>query len=227
MNFEVLDIGLQDYEKARALQLDLVAKRLREEIPNTLVLTQHPKVFTIGRTGSAANILVPRSKLEAENIQVINVERGGDITYHGPGQLVAYPIFLLPKGHRDLKSFLRLLEQSVIRAAARFGAKTCSIEGLTGVWESPTGEAYLPSWHGERKLTSMGLAFKRWVSYHGLALNVEADLTPFSYMNLCGLVGKRPVNLKDLADRPFTFGEAQAALVEEISELTAPWEEEI
>lgn len=227
MNFEVLNIGLTDYEKARALQLELVEKRLRGEIPNTLVLTQHPKVFTIGRTGSRSNILVPEAKLKAENIQVINAERGGDITYHGPGQLVAYPIFLLPKGHRDLKSFLRLLEQSVIETAATFGARTCSIEGLTGVWESPTGETYLPSWHGERKLTSMGLAFRRWVSYHGLALNVETDLTPFSYMNLCGLVGKRPVNLKDLAAREVSMEVVSEVLVNEIKKLVAPWEEEI
>lgn len=225
MNFEVLHLGLTDYEKARALQLELVTKRLSGAIPNTLVITEHPKVFTIGRTGSRSNILVPEAKLKEENIQVINVERGGDITYHGPGQLVAYPIFLLPKGRRDLKSFLRLLEQSVIETAATFGAKTCSIEGLTGVWESPTGERYLPSWHGERKLTSMGLAFRRWVSYHGLALNVEADLTPFSYMNLCGLVGKRPVNLKDLATREVSMKKVCEVLIKEIQKQVAPWEE--
>ena len=225
MNFEVLHLGLTDYEKAHALQLELVTKRLNSAIPNTLVITEHPKVFTIGRTGSRSNILVPEAKLQAENIQVINVERGGDITYHGPGQLVAYPIFLLPKGRRDLRSFLRLLEQSVINAAASFGAKTCSIEGLTGVWESPTGERYLPAWHGERKLTSMGLAFRRWVSYHGLALNVEADLTPFSYMNLCGLIGKRPVNLKDLATREVSMEKVSEVLVKEIEKQVAPWEE--
>jgi len=188
-----------------------------------LILTEHHKVFTLGKTGHISNILVPKEKLEKENIEVVEVERGGDITYHGPGQLVAYPIFFLPKGRRDLKSFLRLLEQSVIETAKTFRAKTCVIDGLTGVWESKTGEEHLASWRGERKLTSMGLAFKNWVSFHGLALNVEADLTPFSYMNLCGLVGKKPVNLRELTNASFSFGDVKDALVKEIRKQVKDW----
>lgn len=223
MEFEVLDLGLTRYADAHAKQLELLKKRIAGEIPDTLVLTEHHKVFTLGKTGHISNILVPKEKLEQENIEVVNVERGGDITYHGPGQLVAYPIFFLPKGRRDLKSFLRLLEQSVIETAKTFQAKTCVIDGLTGVWESKTGEEHLTSWHGERKLTSMGLAFKNWVSFHGLALNVEADLTPFSYMNLCGLVGKRPVNLRDLTNDTFTFNDVKNALVKEIRKQVKDW----
>ena len=223
MVFEVLDLGLTRYENAHAKQLELLQKRIAGKIPDTLVLTEHHKVFTLGKTGHISNILVPKEKLEQENIEVVNVERGGDITYHGPGQLVAYPIFFLPKGRRDLKSFLRLLEQSVIETAKTYQAKTCVIDGLTGVWESKTGEEHLTSWHGERKLTSMGLAFKNWVSFHGLALNVEADLTPFSYMNLCGLVGKRPVNLRDLTNDTFTFNNVKNTLVEEIRKQVKDW----
>ena len=223
MEFEVLDLGLTRYADAHAKQLELLKKRIAGEIPDTLILTEHHKVFTLGKTGHISNILVPKEKLEKENIEVVNVERGGDITYHGPGQLVAYPIFFLPKGRRDLKSFLRLLEQSVIETAKTFQAKTCVIDGLTGVWESKTGEEHLTSWHGERKLTSMGLAFKNWVSFHGLALNVEADLTPFSYMNLCGLVGKRAVNLRDLTNDTFTFDNVKNTLVEEIRKQVKDW----
>ena len=223
MNFEILDIGLTDYEKTRQLQLELVAKRLKNEIPDTLVLTEHHKVFTLGKTGHISNILVPQAKLKEEGISVYEVERGGDITYHGPGQLVAYPIFFLPKGRRDLKSFLRSLELSVIATAKTFQAKTCVIDGLTGVWESKTGEEHLASWRGERKLTSMGLAFKSWVSFHGLALNVEADLTPFSYMNLCGLAGKKPVNLKDLTETEFTFQDVKEELVKKLKETFQDW----
>jgi len=223
MEFEVLDLGLTRYENAHAKQLELLQKRIANEIPDTLILTEHHKVFTLGKTGHISNILVPKEKLEKENIEVVNVERGGDITYHGPGQLVAYPIFFLPKGRRDLKSFLRSLELSVIATAKTFQAKTCVIDGLTGVWESKTGEEHLASWHGERKLTSMGLAFKSWVSFHGLALNVEADLTPFSYMNLCGLVGKRPVNLRDLTSVSFTFDDVKNTLVEEIRKQVKDW----
>ena len=223
MEFKVLDLGLTGYADAHAKQLELLQKRIAGEMPDTLILTEHHKVFTLGKTGHISNILVPKEKLEKENIDVVNVERGGDITYHGPGQLVAYPIFFLPKGRRDLKSFLRLLEQSVIETAKTFQAKTCVIDGLTGVWESKTGEEHLTSWHGERKLTSMGLAFKNWVSFHGLALNVEADLTPFSYMNLCGLVGKRPVNLRDLTNDTFTFDNVKNTLVEEIRKQVKDW----
>ena len=223
MEFEVLDLGLTRYENAHAKQLELLQKRIAGKIPDTLILTEHHKVFTLGKTGHISNILVPKEKLEKENIEVVNVERGGDITYHGPGQLVAYPIFFLPKGRRDLKSFLRLLEQSVIETAKTFQAKTCVIDGLTGVWESKTGEEHLMVWHGERKLTSMGLAFKNWVSFHGLALNVEADLKPFSYMNLCGLVGKRPVNLRDLTNDTFTFDNVKNTLVEEIRKQVKDW----
>ena len=223
MEFEVLDLGLTKYSEAHAKQLELLQKRIAGEIPDTLILTEHRKVFTLGKTGHISNILVPKEKLEKENIEVVEVERGGDITYHGPGQLVAYPIFFLPKGRRDLKSFLRLLEQSVIETAKTFQAKTCVIDGLTGVWESKTGEEHLASWRGERKLTSMGLAFKNWVSFHGLALNVEADLTPFSYMNLCGLVGKKPVNLRELTNDTFSFGEVKDALVKEIRKQVKDW----
>ena len=223
MEFEVLDLGLTRYENAHAKQLELLQKRIAGEMPDTLILTEHHKVFTLGKTGHISNILVPKEKLEQENIEVVNVERGGDITYHGPGQLVAYPIFFLPKGRRDLKSFLRLLEQSVIETAKTFQAKTCVIDGLTGVWESKTGEERLGVWHGERKLTSMGLAFKNWVSFHGLALNVEADLKPFSYMNLCGLVGKRPVNLRELTNASFSFGDVKDALVKEIRKQVKDW----
>lgn len=223
MEFEVLDLGLTRYSEAHAKQLELLQKRIAGEIPDTLILTEHHKVFTLGKTGHISNILVPKEKLEKENIEVVEVERGGDITYHGPGQLVAYPIFFLPKGRRDLKSFLRLLEQSVIETAKTFRAKTCVIDGLTGVWESKTGEEHLASWRGERKLTSMGLAFKNWVSFHGLALNVEADLTPFSYMNLCGLVGKKPVNLRKLTNASFSFGDVKDALVKEIRKQVKDW----
>ena len=223
MEFEVLDLGLTRYAEAHAKQLELLKARIAGEINDTLILTQHQKVFTLGKTGHISNILVPQEKLKKENIEVVNVERGGDITYHGPGQLVAYPIFFLPKGRRDLKSFLRLLEQSVIETAKTYQAKTCVIDGLTGVWESKTGEEHLMVWRGERKLTSMGLAFKNWVSFHGLALNVEADLTPFSYMNLCGLVGKKPVNFRDLTNDTFTFNDVKNTLVEEIRKQVKDW----
>ena len=227
MKFEVLNIGLTPYREALELQHRLLGERLEGQRPNTLIITEHPKVFTLGRTGSLSNILAPAEKLQAEGIEIVEVERGGDVTYHGPGQLVAYPIFLLPKGHRDLREFLRLLEQSVIATAWHFGAKCCTIEGLTGVWAGPEVEAFenKSAWQGEKKLTSMGLAFRRWVSFHGLALNVTADLNPFNYMNLCGLVGKKPINLCDLTKQPVSLETVAPVLIEEIAKRVAPWEE--
>lgn len=227
MKFQILNLGLTPYREAWELQRQLVQERLDNRRPDTLIMLEHPKVFTLGRTGHRENILVSDEKLAAENIEVLEVERGGDITYHGPGQLVAYPVFLLPRGHRDLKDFLRLLEQAVIATAARFGAPTCTVEGLTGVWSGPgtvAGE-HRPEWKGERKLVSMGLAFRRWVSYHGLAMNVTADLTPFSYMNLCGLAGKRPVNLCELTEQKVSTETVAPVLAEEIARRVADWEE--
>src|SRR5262249_53704909 len=142
----------------------LVESRQKDESPDTLVLVEHPHVFTLGRSRAAHdNVLAPG------DVEVVEIERGGDVTYHGPGQIVAYPIVRLDGAERDLHKFLRNLEQAVIVTCARFGLHADREPGKTGVWTGPPG--------ARRKLCSIGIACRKWVTFHGLALNVTTDLS--------------------------------------------------
>ncbi|HSS40037.1 MAG TPA: lipoyl(octanoyl) transferase LipB, partial [Polyangia bacterium] len=161
---QVLDLGTREYGEVWALQRELVAKRQRDEIPDTLVLVEHPDVITAGRSAHRENLLA------TDGIPLFEIERGGDVTYHGPGQLVGYPIFLLRQDERDLHRYLRNLEEALIRAVARFGLSGDRKAGWTGVWTVG----------GARKLASIGVAVKRWVTMHGFALNVSTDLSRFA-----------------------------------------------
>jgi lipoate-protein ligase B len=167
---EVLDWGRIDYRDAHARQLELLEARQRDECPDTLVVLEHDHVFTLGRRKDAQeNVLAPG------DVPVIEVERGGDVTYHGPGQIVAYPIFLLREHERDLHRFLRLLEDATIATVAAFGIDDAGREpDKTGVWRRG------------KKLASIGIACRRWVTFHGLALNVSTDLSYFHRIQPCG-----------------------------------------
>jgi len=149
-----------------------VSARQRGAIDDTLVLVEHPDVITLGRSAKTSNVLDPGT------MPVVAIERGGDVTYHGPGQLVAYPIFLLREDERDLHRFLRNLEEVVIRTVADFAISATRRVGKTGVWtaDAPDG----------RKLASIGVAVRKWVTLHGLALNVSTDLSRFAAINPCG-----------------------------------------
>jgi len=172
--WSVVDLGTASYRDAWARQLELVEQRKSDAVPDTLLLVEHDHVFTLGRRREAeANVL------DAGDVEVIGIERGGDVTYHGPGQIVAYPIVLLRDGvERDLHKYLRNLEEAVIRTCARFGLATDREPGKTGVWT--TTEL------GRKKLCSMGIACRKWVTFHGLALNVTTDLAYFRRINPCG-----------------------------------------
>jgi lipoyl(octanoyl) transferase len=154
------------------LQQDLVASRQSDSIPDTLILVEHPDVITLGRSAKPSNVLCPGE------IPVIPIERGGDVTYHGPGQLVAYPIFLLREGERDLHRLLRSLEEVLVRTLADFGLAGIRESGKTGVWIAHEG--------GARKLASIGVAVRKWVTLHGLALNVTTNLARFGAIHPCG-----------------------------------------
>jgi lipoyl(octanoyl) transferase len=171
--WSVVPLGTAPYREVWARQLALVEQRQRGEIPDTLLLVEHPHVFTLGRRREAAqNVLAPG------DVEVIEVERGGDATYHGPGQLVAYPILRLEEGERDLQRYLRTLEAAVIATCARFGLAADREPGKTGVWCGPPER--------RRKLCSLGVAARQWVTFHGLALNVTTDLSYFRRINPCG-----------------------------------------
>jgi lipoyl(octanoyl) transferase len=172
--WHILDLGITSYRDAWARQLALVEARQKGEAPDTLIVVEHPHVFTLGRRRDAQqNVLAPG------DVEVIEIERGGDVTYHGPGQLVAYPILLLEDGERDLHRYLRNLEDAVIATCARAGIAADRELGKTGVWTTDS--------HGARKkLCSMGIACRKWVTFHGLALNVTTDLSYFRRINPCG-----------------------------------------
>ncbi len=166
-----LNLGLIEYEKAWQLQQELVERRSRQEIPDLLLLGQHPHVITVGRRQTGrANILTDR-------FPIFEVERGGDATYHGPGQLVGYPILLLEEDEKDPHQYLRRLEQALCQVCQDYGVEAMAKEKYTGVWTAD----------GQRKIASLGVAMRNGVTFHGFALNVTTDLSCFSALNPCGL----------------------------------------
>ena len=178
----------------------MVAERQRGERRDALVLVEHPHVITVGRTrGALANILMPG------DVEVVEVERGGDVTYHGPGQIVAYPILQLEEGERDLHRFLRNLEEAMIRTLARWGVASGREPGKTGVWIE-----------GERKIASIGISCRRWVTFHGLALNVSTDLDYFARIQPCGFDATVMTSMARELARDVALAEVKAALVEEL-----------
>ena len=200
----VVDWGRLEYGEAWRRQLELVAARQRDEIPDTLVLVEHPDVLTLGRGTHQENVL------PGANIPVFEIERGGDVTYHGPGQLVGYPIFLLRPEERDLRLYLRNLEEALIRAAATLGLSCGRKESLTGMWTQD-----MP----QRKLASLGVACKRWVTLHGFALNVSTDLSRFSLINPCGLNATVMASLSSCLGRPVTLDEVKPLVIREFAEV--------
>lgn len=196
---KVIDLGNLDYRSAWHRQLERVEQRKRDACADALLMLEHPHVFTMGRSRKAlANILAPGE------IEVVRVERGGDVTYHGPGQLVAYPIVKLGEGERDLHRFLRNLEEGMIRTLARHGLTAGREPGKTGVWI-----------HG-RKLASIGIACRRWVTFHGLALNVTTDLSYFHRINPCGFQANVMTSMAAELGHPVAMTELKEQLTEDL-----------
>ncbi len=181
---ETVWLGEIAYREALDLQLSFLDRRAERRIPDTLLLLTHPHVYTLGRAGDDANLLVPRETLSREGIPVERVGRGGDITYHGPGQLVGYPIFRMEKP--DVHRFVRSIEAALIDALREMRVEARRIEGLTGVWA------------GERKIASIGVGIRKWVTYHGFALNVTTDLSYFGRIHLCGLKGREATSIAEV-----------------------------
>ena len=180
---EIVWLGEVGYREALDLQLSCLDRRASRRIPDTLLLLTHPHVYTIGRAGDKSNLLVSEEALASEGISVERVGRGGDITYHGPGQLVGYPIVLMERP--DVHKFVRSIEAALIDAVGVFGVESRSIEGLTGVWA------------GERKIASIGIGVRKWVTYHGFALNVTTDLSWFRRIHLCGLKEREATSIAE------------------------------
>ena len=184
--FKVYRLGIINYQNALKLQLSLLEKRMRDETEDVLMLLQHPPTYTTGRSGKNEHLLLNAEELKKRGIHFEAISRGGDVTYHGPGQLVGYPIVDLNKFRCDINSYLRNLEEMIICALCHFDIEAKRINGLTGVWVN------------NEKVASIGVGIKRWVSYHGFALNVNTDLSYFDMIIPCGIPGVKMTSMKKI-----------------------------
>ncbi len=198
----IVDLGTRDYQEVWHLQKRLVELRADDRIPDVLLLVEHPHVITLGRKAGAAEDVLVRGR-----VPIYEIERGGEATYHGPGQLIGYPIFLLREGERDLHRFLRNQEEALIRAIAPYGLEGDRNPGYTGVWCQG------------KKLASIGVAVRRWVTYHGFGLNVSTDLSYFGLINPCGLSATVMSSVEAMAARPVPMPEIKAAIAEQFEEI--------
>jgi lipoyl(octanoyl) transferase len=202
---EMRELGRIDFAQAYQLQQELAERRKQGLIPDQLLLLEHPHVITLGRNAQEKNLLASEEILAKSGIALEATDRGGDVTYHGPGQLIAYPIFDLRDWKRDVAAYVRALEQVIINALAGFGIHGRRLEGCTGVWVD------------DAKIAAIGVHLSRWVTSHGFALNVDTDLNYFRYIVPCGLT--KPVTSLRQLGCGASGGEVTAALLEEFASI--------
>jgi lipoyl(octanoyl) transferase len=207
---EFRQLGLVSYEQAWKLQLDLVSDRAEGRVGDTILLAEHFPVFTLGRKTPGVREAVAQPT-EIEGVPVFPVERGGEATFHGPGQAVLYPIFHLDLLRSGPRKFLRMLEESIVTVVQSYGLDAFWLEGKTGVW-------LLDSGGRERKLASLGIAVRRSVSYHGLALNVSTDLSYFRLIQPCGFAPDVMTSMKAELGIELSVEEVQARLAQVMAE---------
>jgi lipoyl(octanoyl) transferase len=188
----VASLGLVDYQQAWDLQRRLVGQVARAQRSDTLLLLEHPHVYTLGRRGQHQDILLDQSRLQDLGVQVVESDRGGQVTYHGPGQLVAYPIVNLRDWGGPLK-YVRTLEQVMVSTLADYGLQATLIPGLTGIWVN------------DAKIGAIGVKISQGVAHHGLALNVHPDLSYFQHIVPCGITDKNVTSMEALLDRPVSL----------------------
>ena len=198
----VEQLGLVEYREALRLQAEKVAHRKAGAIPDTLLLLEHPHVYTLGRNANGEHLLASREWLGMHRIEVVETDRGGDITYHGPGQLVGYPIMDLTAHRRDLAWYMRSLEEVLIGVAADLDLRAGRLAGAPGVWVE------------NDKLAAMGVHVSRWVTSHGFALNVNTDLAHFDWIVPCGLRGKGVTSLAQLLGKTVRMDTVHNLVVE-------------
>ncbi|OFY65869.1 MAG: lipoyl(octanoyl) transferase [Bacteroidetes bacterium RIFCSPLOWO2_02_FULL_36_8] len=219
------DLGLIDFKQAWDFQEEQLHKTVKIKIENHrtekqknltenhLILCEHPPVFTLGKSGAENNLLLNKNKLAEKGISYYPINRGGDITFHGPGQLVVYPILDLENFFTDIGLYLRSLEESVILTLAYFGISSGRFPGYTGVWIEPDIPAKA------RKVCAIGVRSSRWVTMHGLALNVNTDLTFFNYIIPCGIKDKQVTSMKKENGQEFSMKEVKKVFLEKFVEV--------
>lgn len=220
------DLGLMDYEAALNLQTQYFNSILQVKSENRnrkeneqqltynyLLFCEHPHVFTLGKSGDEKNLLVKKENLHTIDATYYHINRGGDITYHGPGQLVGYPILDLENFFTDIHQYMRLLEEAVIQTLHAFDIKSGRIPGLTGVWLDPEDEKKA------RKICAMGVKTSRWVTLHGFALNVNTDVSYFNYIVPCGISDKAVTSLDKEVGNPIDMGLLKEILKNKLAHL--------
>jgi lipoyl(octanoyl) transferase len=219
----VKNLGLIDYQEAWDFQENLfkkaidlkIAKRNGEtdEIPeNHLLFCQHPHVFTLGKSGNPENLLLNETELNQQQASYYKINRGGDITYHGPGQLVVYPIFDLEQFFTDIHKYMRFLEEAVILTLKNFGIESGRVDGLTGVWIDGDSK-------NARKICAMGVKSSRWVTMHGIGFNINTDLNFFSHIIPCGIDDKAVTSMQRELGREVDLEEVSRLLQNHLAEL--------
>jgi lipoyl(octanoyl) transferase len=206
-----IDLGLIGYGEAAALQKRLVAARKASVVLDVLLLCEHPHVITLGRSGKREHLLASDRVLKQKGVEFHSTDRGGDITYHGPGQIVGYPILNLAAIRRDVGWYVRMLEETMIRAAADFGILAEREPGKTGIWVGGGDQV--------EKLGAIGVHLSRWVTSHGFAYNVSTDLRYFDLIVPCGIAGRKAISLEKLLGRRVDCSEVAAAIGKHFGEV--------
>lgn len=201
------DLGRIDYEECYKIQKEMVRRRRSGDIDDTILIAEHNEVFTIGRTGRMDNLLVSEETLLSGGLKVLRVDRGGDVTFHGPGQLVVYPVINLKEAGRDLHSYLRSLEEVVIRLLNDYDITGERIGGKSGVWVSG------------KKIASIGVGASNWVTFHGLSVNINCDLRFFSMINPCGMPGIEMTSLEVIKACRIDLNDVKSKMVAHLNDV--------
>ena len=209
---QVRRLGLVPYADGLELQRRLVEERKADRIPDTLLLLQHPHVLTIGvKKDGRSHVLASPERLSSLGVEVFDTGRGGDVTYHGPGQLVGYPILDLNPDRRDVHKYVRDLEEVMIRVCAGYGLEAGRVKGFSGAWIQGNS--------GDQKIGAIGVRISRWITSHGLALNISTDLSLFDLIVPCGIADKGVTSLSLEVGRPVTVDEVTDAFVQAFAEV--------
>jgi lipoyl(octanoyl) transferase len=221
---QIIELGLIGYAEAYALQKRVVAARKADAIGDVLLLCEHTPVITQGRNGKREHLLVSENVLRQRNVEFYESSRGGDVTYHGPGQLVGYPILQLGAIRKDVVWYVRMLEEVMIRTSAEFGISAHREEGKTGIWVADEEKDFTQSSGREEgiapeKLGAIGVHISRWVTSHGFAYNVATDLRNFDLIVPCGIVGRRATSLEKLLGRAVSVSDIRPRMVRHFGDV--------
>jgi lipoate-protein ligase B len=204
---QVIDLGSSGYKEVWDLQKELHGQRVEKRIPNTLILVEHKPVITMGKSGQDVNVLYPVEFLKKKGIEYYQIERGGDVTFHGPGQLVGYPIFNVKDGLAGIKPFINGIEDVIIRSLGDYNVAAYRKEKMIGVWTD------------KGKVCSIGVAVKRWVSYHGFALNINTDLSYFDLIVPCGLKNVEMTSMQEILGKEISMEKVKQSVIRNFSAI--------